>query len=118
MVDFEFSNGYQKSILVEFKLLSNRGLQSDGGLSQIQQYMVSTKTDTAFLVVFGFDEKDAEMVGKIEAAIKQSQMRETDKFIELVYIDAQRSSVPVNCTQFRSELNKKTNLTHNPIFDR
>ena len=90
MVDFEFSNGYQKSILVEFKLLSNRGLQSDGGLSQIQQYMVSTKTDTAFLVVFGFDEKDAEMVGKIEAAIKQFQMRETDKFIELVYIDASK----------------------------
>ena len=46
--------------------------------------------DTAFLVVFGFDEKDAEMVGKIEAAIKQFQMRETDKFIELVYIDASK----------------------------
>lgn len=89
-VDFEFSNGYAERILIEFKIASNRGLKSDAGISQIRQYMVSTKTDTAFLVVFGFDEKDTENIGKIEAAIEQIQTKEPERFIKLIYIDASK----------------------------
>lgn len=64
MVDFEFSNGYQKSILVEFKLLSNRGLQSDGGLSQDPTVYGQYEDGYGIPGRVRIDEKDAEMVRK------------------------------------------------------
>ena len=33
------------------KFCSNKGLQRDGAVGQINQYMISTETDIAFLVI-------------------------------------------------------------------
>ena len=94
LVDFEFGNGYRDNIVVEFKLASNKGLLCDGAVSQIRQYAVGTGTDTAFRIVFVFNDKEKENIGKINAEIQQCRLREPDRFIEVIFIDASKKQVP------------------------
>lgn len=90
-IDFVFSNGEEETILVEFKLWENSSLRNGRAMSQIYQYLKSMKLDTAYLIVFDFDDRDRqEKLNALQMEIKKFRMKHSDLFIELIYIDASR----------------------------
>ena len=90
-VDFTFSNGENETVLVEFKLLDNPLLKNGAAMVQIEQYLKSTELDTAYLVIFGFDDRKLQdKLNKVQTEIKKFRMKNPDMFIEMLYIDASR----------------------------
>ena len=90
-VDFEFRNGFNSRIYIEFKLASNSRYM-DGLDKQLIEYMSAQKIDSAIFVVIGFVAGDEEKYKKVQARVREIMENNKNVFLDTVYVDASRKA--------------------------
>jgi len=88
-VDFEFSNGVQTTVLVEFKRMD--GALRHGLMVQLPEYLRASGADSAFLVCIGFAEQDKVRYERfVEDSVQDWQRNHPMIFLHTVFVDARR----------------------------
>ncbi len=90
-VDFEFRNGFNSRIYIEFKLASNPRYM-DGLDKQLIEYMNAQKIDSAVFVVIGFADDDEDKYKLVQARVKEIMEQNTAIFLDVVYVNASRKT--------------------------